>query len=57
VGDVLADQLFFMLRCGIDTLELHPDVKPETAQQALERFAHVYQSASDARKPVWALRG
>ena len=57
VGDVLVDQLFFMVRCGIDTLELHPDVKPESAQRALARFADVYQSARDTRKPVWALRG
>lgn len=55
-GDVLADQLFFMLRCGIDTLELHPSVKPVTAQAALARFAHVYLSASDTREPVWKQR-
>ncbi len=56
IGDVLADQLHFMRRCGIDTLQLHPSVKAETAQRALARFEHVYQAASDARQPVWKRR-
>jgi uncharacterized protein (DUF934 family) len=56
IGDVLADQLHFMRRCGIDTLELHPSVQADTAQRALERFEYVYQAASDARVPVWKVR-
>jgi uncharacterized protein (DUF934 family) len=56
IGDVLADQLHFMRRCGVDTLELHPSVQPETAKRALERYDHVYQAASDARTPVWKQR-
>lgn len=56
VGDVLADQLFFMIRCGIDCLALHPSVKEETARRALDRYKFVYQQASDDRQPVWALR-
>jgi uncharacterized protein (DUF934 family) len=56
IGDVLADQLHFMRRCGIDTLELHPSVKPETAQRALARFKDVYQNASDDRPAVWKRR-
>ncbi len=56
IGDVLVDQLHFMRRCGIDTLELHPSVQIETAKRALARFEHVYQAASDARTAVWQKR-
>ena len=56
VGDVLADQLFFMVRCGIDCLALHPSVKEETARRSLERYQFVYQQASDGRRPIWSLR-
>jgi uncharacterized protein (DUF934 family) len=57
IGDVLVDQLHFMRRCGIDTLELHPSVQVETAKRALARFEHVYQAASDGRTAVWQKRG
>ena len=56
IGDVLADQLFFMIRVGIDCLALHPSVQEETARRALDRFAFVYQQSSDDRRPVWTLR-
>jgi uncharacterized protein (DUF934 family) len=56
IGDVLVDQLHFMRRCGIDTLELHPSVKVETAKRALDRFVDVYQAASDGRTAVWQKR-
>jgi uncharacterized protein (DUF934 family) len=56
IGDVLVDQLHFMRRCGIDTLELHPSVQIDTAKRALARFQDVYQTASDGRKAVWQKR-
>jgi len=56
VGDVLADQLFFMARCGIDCLALHPSVREETARRSLDRYKFVYQQASDGRRPIWSLR-
>jgi uncharacterized protein (DUF934 family) len=56
IGDVLVDQLHFMRRCGIDTLELHPSVNVETAKRALDRFKDVYQAASDGRTAVWQKR-
>jgi uncharacterized protein (DUF934 family) len=56
IGDVLVDQLHFMRRCGIDTLELHPSVQIETANRALARFNDVYQAASDGRTAVWQKR-
>jgi uncharacterized protein (DUF934 family) len=56
IGDVLVDQLHFMRRCGIDTLELHPSVNAETAKRALNRYNEVYQAASDGRTAVWQKR-
>lgn len=56
VGDVLADQLLFMVRCGIDCLDLAPTVALADAEAALKRFQYVYQAASDARRPVWQER-
>lgn len=55
-GEVLADQLTFMRRCGIDSLVLHPSVSQSAAQAAMARFDAVYQAASDPRTPVWKLR-
>lgn len=56
VGDVLVDQLHFMVRSGIDSLALHPDVRLESAEAALSRWKFVYQKASDDRQPVWHQR-
>jgi uncharacterized protein (DUF934 family) len=56
VGDVLVDQLHFMVRSGIDSLQLHPDVKLESAQAALARWQHVYQKSADDRTAVWQQR-
>lgn len=56
VGDVLADQIAFMARCGIDQFVLNPAVSAETAKAALDRYAYVYQRGSDPRAPVWLLR-
>jgi uncharacterized protein (DUF934 family) len=55
-GDVLVDQLHFMVRSGIDGLELHSSVDPKIAEAALRRWSDVYQTASDARAPVWQQR-
>jgi uncharacterized protein (DUF934 family) len=55
-GDVLADQLHFMRRCGIDCFELADNVDLATAKQALARYDAVYQVASDARTPIWKQR-
>ncbi len=56
VGDVLVDQLHFMVRSGIDSLVLQANVKRESAEKALARWKLVYQKASDARATVWQSR-
>ena len=52
-GDVLRDQLFFMQRCGFDVLELRPDKDAASALEAFGEFKATYQTAADARPPVY----
>lgn len=56
VGDVLRDQLFFMLRCGFDSFELPDRANVQEWMQAFEEIGVVYQPASDGRRPVPGLR-
>lgn len=46
-GDVLADQLLAMRRCGFSTFELADSQPPETARLALTAFVHAAQPAVD----------
>jgi uncharacterized protein (DUF934 family) len=56
VGTILRDQYFYMIRCGIDTVEL-PDDKPADGYlAALKEFSAWYQPASDGRVTVLELR-
>ncbi|MEM1192936.1 MAG: DUF934 domain-containing protein [Pseudomonadota bacterium] len=56
-GDVLADQVLFMRRCGFDVIELsHSDAIPEALtnfDHALTAFSHFYQPAADDQPPIW----
>ena len=56
IGDVLADQIRFMLRCGFDSAQLADRVAPEAAERALARYTAVYQAASDDAAPAHRLR-
>jgi len=56
IGDVLVDLLFFMRRCGFDSFEPEIPFDPPTVEAALSRYPDVYQSATDDRMPIWALR-
>ncbi len=56
VGDVLRDQLFYMMRCGFDEF-LVKDKDPAGAiADASQRFSTTYQGAADTARPAWALR-
>jgi len=56
VGDVLRDQLFYMLRCGFDEFAVKDRDPSEAVQSAAKRFSTTYQGAADAARPTWALR-
>ena len=56
VGDVLRDQLFYMLRCGFDEFLVKDRDPAEAVVSAARRYSIVYQAAADAGRPAWALR-
>lgn len=54
-GEVLRDQLLYMVRCGIDAFE-YPAEDVSGAQEALREFSLAYQYAADDAKPIWRKR-
>ena len=55
-GNVLQDQLPFMLRCGFDSFESEQKGFGEALARARSLFSVVYQPAEDGRTPVSLLR-
>lgn len=53
IGNVLVDQLFFMLRVGFDSLALDPKIAPATAQSHLTPFPDTYQGSTDNPDPLF----
>jgi uncharacterized protein (DUF934 family) len=56
VGDVLEDQIFFMLRCGFDAFELIAADPAAAFARASRLFSAAYQPAADRRVPAARLR-
>ena len=56
IGEVLRDQLFFMLRCGISSFQLAEDKDMDAALSGFTDFSIHYQSAADGALPVYKLR-
>ena len=56
VGDLLTDQIQFLVRVGFSSVDLPETVSQAAVQSALERFTVVFQSAADSRNPVQRLR-
>lgn len=52
-GDVLRDQLFFMIRSGFDAFELRADRSLEDALEAFNDFSESYQPAADQPLPLY----
>jgi uncharacterized protein (DUF934 family) len=53
VGEVLADQLFYMRRCGFDTFALAAGKDVNAAIAALKDFSVTYQAATDDPRPLY----
>ena len=51
-GDVLADQLAFMRRCGFDSFAPEKPLDEVNSHP----FPYAYQSATDDAVPIWKLR-
>lgn len=56
IGDLTVDQLIALRRSGFSSLAPERPIDPEVARQTLARFPYVYQRATDAAQPAWALR-
>ena len=54
-GEILQDQLFFMVRCGVNAFEYSGE-NAKSANDALNEFSFVYQSAADGAAPLWRRR-
>lgn len=50
-GEVLADMLPLLQRCGFDAVQLRADQKLEAAQRALGYFGNHYQTVPPERQP------
>lgn len=55
-GNVLRDQLFFMLRCGFDSFEIPEKAKVEEWLKAFDEISVVYQPTPDGRRTALQLR-
>jgi uncharacterized protein (DUF934 family) len=56
VGEVLRDQLTFMLRCGFDSFSVGTERQAQNILDAVAEFAHWYQPALDGAATIPALR-
>ena len=56
IGYVLRDQLFYMLRCGIDSFELKPGKDLQQALGAFDELSVTYQGAADDPRPLFRRR-
>ncbi len=52
VGHILRDQYIFMVRCGIDSVELPADADVKNYQKALSTYSLWYQPASDGSSTI-----
>jgi uncharacterized protein (DUF934 family) len=53
VGEVLADQLQYMWRCGIDAFALAEGKDVAAALRAIDDFSVTYQGATDDPRPLY----
>jgi uncharacterized protein (DUF934 family) len=56
VGDVTRDLVFWLGRCGFDSIVPRADQDLEACRQALDELTVAYQAAADDHAPVWARR-
>ena len=56
VGDVIRDLVFWLGRCGFDSIVPRKDQNPEACREALQEIRVAYQAAADAHTPVWIRR-
>ena len=56
LGDVIRDLVFWLGRCGFDSIVPRKDQKLEDCRAALAEFTVAYQAAADHHTPIWIRR-
>lgn len=56
VGDVIRDLVFWLGRCGFDSIVPRADQSLEACRQALDELTVAYQAAADGHAPAWVRR-
>jgi uncharacterized protein (DUF934 family) len=56
VGDIIRDLVFWLGRCGFDTIVPRQDQDLEACRLALTELRVSYQAAADGRMPAWIAR-
>ena len=56
VGDVLQDLVFWLGRCGFESIVPRKDQNLEACRAALNEIKVAYQAAADDHRPVWIRR-
>ena len=56
VGDVIRDLVFWLGRCGFDSIVPRQDQSLEACKGALDELTVAYQAAADGHTPVWVRR-
>lgn len=56
VGDIIRDLVFWLGRCGFDSIVPRKDQNLEACRAALGELSVAYQAAADGHTPVWVRR-
>ena len=56
IGDVLKDQLFYLLRCGFNAFEIREDRDIKEALSSVNDFSNSYQADTDQTSPLFRRR-
>ncbi|MGD9660591.1 MAG: DUF934 domain-containing protein [Porticoccaceae bacterium] len=56
IGNLIQDQLFFLKRCGFDSVQLREGTDLEAALSALADFSVTYQTSADTKIPLFRRR-
>ncbi len=57
IGNFMADQVFYLKRCGFDCFEVADDVDLQTHLKLITAFRDTYQAAADEPRPLFRRRG
>jgi uncharacterized protein (DUF934 family) len=56
VGDIIRDLVFWLGRCGFESIVPRQDQNLESCKEALGELSVAYQASADGHTPVWVRR-